>query len=315
MSLPPHDDLEINVVTGAFSYTGKYIAQRLLSMGKSVTTLTNHPQRPDPVLNSIQIHRYNFQDTHQLEESLRGATTLYNTYWLRFARGLSTFELAVENTETLIQAARAAGVRRMVHVSITNPSPDSELPYFRGKALVEQAIIGSGMEYAIIRPTLVFGAEDILLNNIAWFLRRFPIFPISGSGDYLVQPVYVEDLAELAVAAGQELLSPGNIGKVIDAAGPEKFTYRDFVSLVAQKVQSRAKIVHVPPAVLLGLATMMNLLVRDMVLTKDEIKGLMAGLLVSRDPPTCQTPLSRWLDQNRNLLGRRYASEIKRHYL
>ena len=95
MTLRPDDDAEINVVTGAFSYTGKYIAQRLLSMGKTVTTLTNHPQRLDPFRNQVQVHPYNFRDPHQLSESLQGASTLYNTYWIRFARGRSTFELAV----------------------------------------------------------------------------------------------------------------------------------------------------------------------------------------------------------------------------
>lgn len=310
MRPPPHDDEEINVVTGAFGYTGRYIAQRLLSMGKAVSTLTNHPQLADPLLKSIQVHPYNFKDPHQLAENLQGPATLYNTYWIRFARGRSTFDLAVENSKALFQAAREAGVRRVVHISITNPSPESELPYFRGKALVEQAVIRSGLEYAIIRPALVFGVEDILLNNIAWFLRRFSVFPISGPGDYPVQPVYVEDLADLAVAAGQE-----NISKVIDAAGPETYAYREFVSMVARKIQSRAKLIHVPPAALLGLATMMNLFVRDVVLTKDEIKGLMAGLLVSNDHPTGSTPLSDWLDQNHHRLGMKYTSEIKRHYL
>ena len=314
MKRPPDDDVKdhagINVVTGAFSYTGKYIAQRLLAMGKSVTTLTNHPQRQNPFLDPVHIRPYEFTNPQKLAESLQGATTLYNTYWIRFARGRSTFDLAVENSQALIDAARAAGVRKLVHIGITNPSIDSELPYFRGKALVEQTIIRSGLEYAIIRPTLVFGVEDILLNNIAWFLRKSPVFPVSGTGNYPVQPVFVEDLADLAVAAGQETIS-----KVMDAAGPETYTYGEFVATVADKVQSKSRLVHVPPAVLLGFATMMNLLVRDVVLTKDEIKGLMAGLLVSHDPPTCPTPLSRWLDQNHHLLGMRYTSEIQRHYL
>jgi nucleoside-diphosphate-sugar epimerase len=197
-------DTELNVVTGAFSYTGKYIAQRLLSAGKTVATLTNHPKRPNPFGERVRALPFNFDNRSQLEENLRGATTLYNTYWIRFPRGGTTFDSAVKNTEVLIDAARTASVRKVVHISISNPSADSVLPYFKGKALAEQAITNSGLEYAIVRPTLVFGAEDVLINNIAWFLRRFPVFPIAGSGDYLVQPVFVEDLAALAVTAGQE---------------------------------------------------------------------------------------------------------------
>ncbi len=317
MKMPPDDqikgDADINVVTGAFSYTGRYIAQRLLGLGRSVTTLTNHPLRPDTIPGPIKIRPYDFNEPAKLAESLQGAKTLYNTCWICFPRGRSTFDLAVENSKAMIKAAREAGVRKIVHISITNPSLESELPYFRGKALVEQAIFSSGLEYAIIRPTLVFGAEDILLNNIAWFLRKSPVFPVSGSGDYPVQPVFVEDLADLAVAAGQETKTE-TTGKVVDAGGPETYTYGEFVALVAEKIQSKTKLVRVPPTVLLGLATMMNLLVRDVVLTKDEIRGLMAGLLVSGDPSNCPTPLSQWLDRNHQLLGTRYTSEVRRHY-
>ncbi len=302
-------DTELNVVTGAFSYTGKYIAQRLLSAGKTVATLTNHPKRPNPFGERVRALPFNFDNRSQLEENLRGATTLYNTYWIRFPRGGTTFDSAVKNTEVLIDAARTAGVRKVVHISISNPSADSVLPYFKGKALAEQAITNSGLEYAIVRPTLVFGAEDVLINNIAWFLRRFPVFPIAGSGDYLVQPVFVEDLAALAVTAGQETSS-----RVIDAAGPETLAFRDLVKLVAQKVQTNARLIQTPPAILFGLATAMKLIGRDVVLTRDEISGLMAGLLISQDPPTGTTSLSQWLDQIHHFLGKNYVSELRRHY-
>ena len=106
------------------------------------------------------------------------------------------FDLAVENTRMLFEAAKRAGVGRIVHFSVTNVSSGSALPYFRGKAQVEDMLVGLGIPYAIIRPTLVFGVGDLLLNNMAWALRRFPVFPVYGNGDYPVQPVYVEDLEE-----------------------------------------------------------------------------------------------------------------------
>ena len=303
------NDAELNVVTGAFSYTGKYITRRLLAMGKAVRTLTGHPDRPSPFGDRVQALPFNFDRPTELAESLRGATTLYNTYWVRFPRGKLTYDRAVENTKTLIKAAEQAGVRRLVHISIVNASEDSLLPYFSGKGRVETAIAESDLSYAILRPTVIFGAEDILINNIAWFLRRFPLFPIGGLGDYRIQPVYVEDLADLAVAAGQD-----DANAVADAAGPETFTFDAMVRLIAEVTRSRSRIVHVRPGLARFLARLVDYVVRDVVLTREEMEGLMAGLLVSHVPPSGQTRLSQWLEQNRDTVGKKYASEMQRHY-
>jgi NADH dehydrogenase len=209
----------------------------------------------------------------------------------------------------LIKAAEAAGVRRIVHVSITNASEDSPFPYFRGKALVEKAIINSNVSYAIVRPTVIFGTESILINNIAWLLRRFPIFSIPGSGNYRLQPVFVEDLAEIVVSTGHR---EDNI--VMDAVGPEVFTYEELVTLIARNINSRAKMVYVRPWLALLVAKLIGHMVRDMVITKDEIDGLMSNLLISEGPPTGHTRLSEWLEQNGNSVGARYFSGLRRHY-
>ena len=299
----------MNVVTGAFSYTGKYITQRLLSMGKRVRTLTGHPDRENPFGHQVSASSFNFDNLSQLTKSLHGATTLYNTYWVRFSHGQVTCDKAVENTKTIIKAAEAAGVRRIVHISITNPSQESPFPYFRGKALVEKAITHSRLSYAIVRPTVIFGTEGVLINNIAWLLRKFPIFAIFGSGDYRIQPVFVEDVAEIAVSAGNK---DDNI--VMDAVGPEIFTFDELVRLIANKIQSRAKIVHLRPGLVLFLANFIGYMVGDLVITRDEIEGLMSNLLVSESSPTSQTHLSEWLEQNAKKVGTRYISDLKRHY-
>lgn len=297
----------LSVVTGAFSYTGKYIAQRLLDLGQTVRTLTR--RRPGTADSRIAVAMLDFADHDGLVNALRGASTLYNTYWVRFPRGQVTFEQAVANTERLLEAAVAAGVRRIVHISVTNPSETSPLPYFRGKALVEAAIARSGLSYAIIRPTLIFGPEDVLVNNIAWVLRRLPVFGIPGSGDYRVQPVSVEDVAGLAVSAG------GRTGDFVhDAMGPEIYTFRTLISLIADAVSSRARIVHVPPAVAMVAVALIGRLVRDVVLTPHELQGLMTNLLVSNEAPTGQRRFSEWLVQNARNLGLRYANELDRNY-
>ena len=194
---------ELNIVTGAFGYTGKYITQKLLSMGKKVKTLTGHPNRPNPFGNQVSIAPFHFDNPAELTRALQGAATLYNTYWVRFPYGQVTYDKAVAQTKILINAAKEAGIRRIVHISITNASEESPFPYFTGKGILEKFIIQSGLSYAIVRPTVIFGHEDILINNIAWFLRKLPVFAIPGAGDYRLQPVFVEDAAEIAVNAGQ----------------------------------------------------------------------------------------------------------------
>ena len=302
-----HPDLA--VVTGAFSYTGSYIARRLLKQGVRVRTLTRRPDQPSPFGGAVEAAPLDFSDPQGLRRSIEGAGVFYNTYWMRFARGRATFDHAVENSETLFDAAEKAGVERIVHISVTNPSSSSRLPYFRGKGLVEEALVGLGIPYAIIRPTLVFGDGDLLLNNMAWALRRFPFFPVCGRGNYTVQPVYIEDLAAQAVEAGGQSGS-----SVADAAGPDIFSFNALLRLLASSMDIRSRLLHTPPSIGLALTRLVGLLMHDMALTRDEVDGLMAGLLTSDATPTGATRLSEWLKDNAGDLGRRYVSELGRNY-
>ena len=305
MNAPP-----LNIVTGAFGYIGKYITQKLLKLGECVKTLTGYSNRINLFGDQVVAAPFNFDNPAELTRSLKGASTLYNTYWVRFPYGQMTFQKAIQNTLTLIKAAKDAGVSRIVHVSITNPGEESPLPYFHGKAVLEKAIIKSGLSYAIIRPSVVFGDEDILINNIAWFLRKFPAFVIPDLGQYKLQPVYVEDVAEIAVQAGHQTANT-----IIDAAGPEIYSYEDLVKLIRDTIGSKAYIIYVPTSLSLFCSKVLGLLVNDVVLTREEIDGLMAGLLVSNAPPTGKTRLSDWIKQNANTIGTRYSSEMDRHYL
>jgi uncharacterized protein YbjT (DUF2867 family) len=300
---------ELDVVTGAFSYTGKYIARRLLDAGRRVRTITGHPNRANGFANQVEIAPMDFSDRAGLVRSLGGASVLYNTYWVRFDHGRATFDEAVRNSYALIQAARDAGVRRIVHLSIANPSLDSRLPYYSGKALVEKAIIDSGLSYTILRPTVIFGTEDILINNIAWFARHFPVFAIPGSGRYQLQPIFVEDLAELAANSAQQ---EDNL--VLDAVGPEIFAFEDLVQEIAAAVGSNSRFIHVNPGVALQMLRLVGPMVGDVVLTREEIEGLMADLLLSKQPATGRTRFSAWLAENAIVLGSRYVSELRRHY-
>lgn len=300
---------DLSAVTGAFGYTGSYIARHLLAQGRKVITLVSHPGRGDGFSGRIPIYRLNFDDPSALTAALKGVDTLYNTYWVRFERNGVSFEQAIVNTQTLLTSARSAGVRRIVHLSVSNPSLDSPLPYFRGKARVEALIQASGLSYAILRPTLIFGLGDILINNIAYLLRRFPLFAIPGSGEYRLQPISVEDLAQMATQVGE-----ASQDMIQDAAGTEVYTFNQFVRLIAGKVKSRARIIHLSPGMALPLISLIGVLKKDVLLTRDELTGLSAELLLSKQPPTGATSFQAWLEQNAALLGRSYASELERHF-
>jgi NADH dehydrogenase len=297
-------------VTGAFSYSGKYITQRLLARGEEVITLTGHPDRPNPFNGQVKAFPLDFNNQPALIASLKKVDVLVNTYWVRFDRAGNTQSHAVENTHKLITAAVAAGVKRVIHISITNPSASSPLPYFWGKAANEKTVIGSGMSYAILRPTVLVGREDILINNIAFLLRRFPLFLIPGDGNYRLQPVCVEDLAELAVEA---VYRKDNY--IIDAVGPEVFTFKELVNLEAKVINSKRPLIYVHPRLALLAAQFLSLFFGDVLLTFEEVNGLMANLLVSGETPRARTKLSDWLSANKEQLGVRYASELKRHFI
>ncbi len=300
-------DQPIHAVTGAFGYSGKYITRRLLAEGRTVITLTNSPGRANEFGGRVVAHPFNFEQPDELAHSLAGVETLYNTYWVRFNHPLFRHADAVRNTLILFEAARKAGVQRFVHVSITNPSLSSPLEYFSGKAVLEQALIESGLSWAILRPTVLFGEEGILINNIAWMLRRLPVFGVFGDGGYKLQPIHVDDLAALAVEWGKS-----REDVTLNAIGPETFTYRALVEAIGAIIGVRRPIVGVPPAVGYWAGWLVGRVMGDVTITRDEIEGLMANLLYVETPPTGVTRLTEWAAAHADSLGRHYANELAR---
>ena len=294
------------VVTGAFGFTSRHVAERLLAGGERVTTLTSRPDPSSPLAEEMDVEPYNFDDPEALVESLAGADTLYNSYWVRSAHQGTTFAEAVANSRTLIGAAEDAGIRRIVHFSVSNARASS-LPYFRGKARVERLVEASDLGHAILRPTLIFGLGDRLVNNLAWFLHRSPVFPVFGDGDYRVRPVYVGDVVDLAVELGA-----GTDDRVVAAAGPDTLSFEAFVRLLARHLAAGCRIVHAPPG-LASLGTgLLGALLDDVLLTRNEIRGLMDGLLTTDGPPSGETRLDAWLEENADALGTTYARFLRR---
>jgi NADH dehydrogenase len=294
------------VVTGAFSYLGAAVAREMRRREFTVDTLTR--RRPPAGSTEIAATPLEFDPDH-LIRALRGADVLVNTYWIRLPhRGLG-FETAVENSRILVETAATAKVGRLVHVSVTNASLDSPLGYYRGKAEVDAVVRGSGVSHAIVRPTLIVGPQDVLTSNIAWFLRRFPLFPVPDGGAYRLQPVTLGDAARIiadAAEAGRDL--------DVDAAGPETFSFVDYLRLLARACDVRRSLVRVPGWLALAGLGMLSPFLRDTVLTREELDGLERELLVSRAAPLGSDSVRGWLLEHGAMLGRVYVNDRRRHF-
>jgi len=304
----PAHDTGLDVVTGAFSYSGSAIGATLLERGRRVRTITGHAGRA-PASTEVELRPLDFDNQLELVASLEGATTLYNTYWVRFAHRRIDHDMAMANSRTLFQAAKRAGVQRIVHVSITHPGIDSPFPYFRGKALVERDLAEVGLSYAVVRPAVLFGGDGVLLNNIAWLLRRLPVFAIGGRGDYRIRGIHVDDLAQLCVAKGAE-----RVDSVTDAVGPERPTFTELVRSIREVVGSRSRLLHVPGSTVPVLSSIVGWALHDRLLTREEYWAMAGGLADSDRPTTGSTALSEWLVAHGSSLGLRYANEIDRHF-
>ena len=297
----------MHAVTGAFGYTGKYIAQQLLNKNCTVITLTNSLHKVNPFGERVKAHPFHFDEPDKLVQSLKGISVLYNTYWVRFNYKVFSHSYAINNSLTLFHSAKKAGVERIVHVSITNPSENSPFEYFRGKAQLEKALIESGISYSILRPALIYGKEDILINNIAWALRTLPVFGVFGDGRYRLQPIYVDDLAEIAVEQGEK-----REDNIINVIGPETFTYRGLVEEIGKIIGKKRPIVSVPPSFWYIVGVIISRLVKDIFITREEIAGLMNELLYVDSPPVGKTRLTDWVKKHADSLGKNYASELAR---
>lgn len=298
---------QTHAVTGAFGYSGKYIAQKLLDKGQKVITITNSVQRQNPFGDQLQVYPYNFDAPEKLVETLSGVSVLYITYWVRFNHKTFSHADAVRNTKILFDSAVKAGVERVVYVSITNPSEESELEYFSGKGELEKYLQRSGVSHAILRPAVLFGREDILINNIAWTLRKLPVFGVFGNGQYRLQPIYVDDLAEIAIEQGQN-----RDDIIIDCTGPETFTYRELASTIGEIMGKNRPVISVPPWLGYLAGSLIGRIHQDQFITREEIKGLMADLLYVDSPPTGKTRLTDWAREHADTLGRHYSSELVR---
>ena len=293
------------VITGAFSYTGAAVACELLRRGYEIHTLTNRqPFSPSKI--SFAPLRFEFE---HLKKELCRADVFINTYWVRFPYSRQSFTTAVANSKMLIDAAIAAGVKRIIQISVSNAQDGMNLGYYAGKAKVDDYVHRCPIPFAIVRPTLVVGEADVLTNNIVWLLRHFPIFLIPGNAEYRLQPITLHDTACII----SEMVEDQSC-KEIDAAGPDIMSFRDYVRLVARACHLKRPIISVPEGFALGFLQLIQPLLRDIILTREELLGLKQELLISHKAPLGKESIADWLKLHGNRLGYRYVNDIKRHF-
>lgn len=306
-----------NLITGAFSFSGRYIAEELLKLGEHVETLTGHPNPKNPHYDQIIVKPYNFDDFDALIESFRGIDTFYNSYWIRFPYKGMNWKKAIENCNKLFKACKIAGVKKIVHISVTNCTVDSPYSYFRGKALVEELLKKCGVPYTILRVAWFYEDGDILVNDVAWLLRHLPVFGLFEYGTYKLQPISAKSLAKLAVESRYQGEKTINQNKIINAIGPETYTWKEFVLAINKTMGSKTLIVPFPGftgIVPIIASTILGMALHDRLLTLEEIKSLEDNLCLTTDQPVGKRSFKKWLRRNSKLIGLEWHNEVKRHY-
>ncbi|CAG0984874.1 NADH dehydrogenase,E; NADH dehydrogenase [Anaerolineae bacterium] len=238
------------LVTGGTGLIGRHLVARLLAEGRPVRLLLSEPRaRHLPWDNPPEVIVGNILDEEALFRAVTGVHViihLENAQWWGRPRDLERVEL--QGTRSLITAARAARVGRLITLSHLGASSASAYPVMRYKGMVEDTIRASGLAYTVIRSGLVFGEEDAFVNHIAMQLQVTPfVYLMPGRGEVVMHPIHVEDLVSALVGCLDNL---DTVDNVIEIGGPEYISLEDLIRTVMRVSGSFRFIVGVPPYLL-----------------------------------------------------------------
>lgn len=231
-------------LTGASGYVGSAVLERLLAHGHQVTALVH--RRPPQARSGVSFVQGDVTDAVSLTRAMTGCEAVVHLVGIieeRPRKGITFERIHVEGTRNMLQAAKSNGIRRYVHMSAIAASPDGPAKYQRTKWAAEEAVRASGLDWTILRPTVVAGPGNEVIRMLAGVLKWAPVFPIFGSGAYEMQPVPIETVAE-AFARALEL--PQTIGRAYSVAGRDRVTYKQMVQAIASVLGRRPLLVHIP---------------------------------------------------------------------
>jgi NADH dehydrogenase len=246
------------VVFGGSGFLGRRIVERLAADRALVRIAVRHPERAASLTRlgrtgQITTVHADVWDAGTVAPALEGAEAVVNTVGHYVERGAASFEaIHGQGARHVAEAAAAAGVRRLVHISGIGADPASDSPYVRARAAGERLVRAAFPAATILRPSVMFGPNDFL-ERLAGIARLMPVIPLFGSGQVRLQPVYAEDVAAAVVSA---LARPEAAGQLYELGGPRVYTYEALVRLVLDQTGRRRLLLPLPYAVWHALAVL-----------------------------------------------------------
>jgi uncharacterized protein YbjT (DUF2867 family) len=313
-------------VFGGSGFLGQAIVRALAPQGYLVRVAARRIELAEKVktagdVGQITLMRANLRAPQSVAHAIAGSQAVINAAGIAFEHGRQRYKTVhAGGARTIAEAARAAGVERLIHVSgIGADSRSWKNRYVQSKVEAEDAIVAGFETATILRPSVVFGSDDVLFNRLARIAAMAPFMPVVGSGRAKVQPVFVGDVAAAAVAV---LARPDTAKSVFELGGPRVYTYRELAALTLREID-RAKPIIGVPAGLMKLAAFFAefpaLLGRTPQITRDQVDLLLHDNVVrpgAKDlaslgltPTAAEVILPTYLDRFR--IGGRYNQHAR----
>ncbi|SYZ74107.1 conserved hypothetical protein [Candidatus Zixiibacteriota bacterium] len=256
-------------VTGATGFIGQNLIRALALTGNEIIGLARHTSKIQSHPTNVRYMAADINDAESLPRTLQKVNVIYHLVGIIAETKELTFTgTVVTGTENIIAACKSAGVGKIIYLSALGTGSDAMGKYFRSKWEAEEKIRNSGLEYAIIRPSVVYGPGDRFINMLARMIKYFPVTPIPGSGRMRLQPIYVENLTALLVSI---LDSPGAWGKTLEIGGPEALEYRQMIAIIKKVLNRRRPNIYIPLRLMKLSAAVLESFMKPSPLTRDQI--------------------------------------------
>lgn len=249
------------LVTGASGYIGRHLVARLVQEGEKPRCLVRNVKRAASILPAagIELVQGDTTQSASLEDAVQGIETIVHAAFLtadRKERAPHQYEKTnVEGTANLIQAAKKAGVRRIIEISGLGTRPDKPGSYMQGRYLAEQMLKESGLDWTIIQPSVLFGKDAPFIKGLTDLIHTSPVVPLIGGGKIQFQPIYVEDVVTVILHVLHEPERTRN--KTYTIGGPEYYTFTQVIDLLLHTMHTKRLKAPAPrPLVGVGAAVM-----------------------------------------------------------